>query len=153
MKGLREQLAAVRSRHAVELKSPIDGVVIPIHTRNSEVLHQRPGEQVLRRAEEVVAAGDAILAVSQQEPNEIVAYANEYQLEWLAKLTTVEVVKTRTPPQVALAEIRSVGPTLELLPQRLWSNPSVPQWGRPVLINIPPGLDLVAGEVVGIRGS
>jgi hypothetical protein len=108
---------------------------------------------VLRRAEEVVAAGDAILAVSQQEPNEIVAYANEYQLEWLAKLTTVEVVKTSPPAKIAASEIRQVGPTLELLPQRLWRNPTVPQWGRPVLIEIPPGLNLVPGEIVGIRGS
>jgi hypothetical protein len=152
-KGLLEQLAAVRSRHTVELKSPIDGVVIPIHTQDNEVLHQRPGEQVLRRAEEVVAGGDAILAVSQQEPNEIVAYANEYQLEWLANVTTVEVVKTSPPAKIAASEIRHVGPTIELLPQRLWRNPTVPQWGRPVLIEIPPGLSLVPGEIVGIRGS
>jgi hypothetical protein len=153
MKGLEEQLAAVRSRHAVALKSPIDGVVIPIHTQDNEVLHQRPGEQVVRRAEEVVTAGDAILAVSQQEPNEIVAYASEHQLEWLAKLTTVEVVKTRPPSQIARSEIRYVGPTIELLPQRLWRNPTIPEWGRPVLIEIPPGLALVPGEIVGIRGS
>jgi hypothetical protein len=39
------------------------------------------------------------------------------------------------------------------MPQRLWRNPNIPQWGRPVLIDIPPGLSLVPGEVVGIRGS
>jgi len=153
MNGLEEQLAAVRSRHAVELKSPIDGVVIPIHTQDNEVLHQRPGEQVLRRAQEVVAAGDAILAVSQQEPNEIVAYANEQQSEWLAKLTAVEIVKTSLPPKIAASEVRHVGPTIELLPQRLWRNPTIPEWGRPVLIEVPPGLNLVPGEIVGIRGS
>ena len=31
MKGLLEQMAAWKARREVELKSPIDGVVIPIH--------------------------------------------------------------------------------------------------------------------------
>ncbi len=152
MKGLLEQLAALRSRRAVELKSPIDGVVIPIHAEDNEVLHQRPGEQVLRRTGEVVAAGDPILAVSQSQPTEIVAYVNEQQLELVRERMPVELVKTRTPPQIAQASVLSVGPTVELMPQRLWRNPTIPQWGRPVLINVPPGLSLVPGEVVGIRG-
>ncbi len=153
MGGVLEQLAALKARRAVALKAPMDGVVIPIHARNSDVLHQRPGEQVLRRAGEVVAAGDPILVVSQQEPTEIVAYVSEQQLGLLERQTTVEVVKTRTPAQIARSEIRRIGPTVELMPQRLWRNPTIPQWGRPVLINIPPGLNLVPGEVVGIRGS
>jgi len=153
MKGVLEQLAALKAQRTVELKAPIDGVVIPIHTRNSEILHQRPGEQVLRRAGEVVAAGDAILAISQQEPTEIVAYVSEEQLGLLERQATVEVIKTRTPPQIARSEIVQTGPTIELMPQRLWRNPAIPQWGRPVLIHIPPGLNLVPGEVVGIRGS
>jgi multidrug resistance efflux pump len=152
MKGLLEQRAALRSRHAVELKSPIDGVIIPIHAQNNDVLHQRPGEQVVRRTGEVVAASDPILAVSQQEPTEIVAYVSEQQLGLLEKQAAVEVIKTRTPAQIARSEILCIGPTIELIPQRLWRNPNVPQWGRPVLINIPPGLSLVSGEVVGIRG-
>jgi len=152
MKGLLEQLAALRSRRAVELKSPIDGVVIPIRGEDNEVLHRRPGEQVLRRTGEVVAAGDAILAVSQLQPTEIVAYVNEQQLESVREQMAVELIKTRMPPQIAQASVLSVGPTIELMPQRLWRNPTMPQWGRPVLINVPPGLSLVPGEVVGIRG-
>lgn len=152
MKGLLEQLAALRSRRAVELKSPIDGVVIPIRAEDNEVLHQRPGEQVLRRTGEVVAAGDPILAVSQLQPTEIVAYVNEQQLELVRERMPVELVKTRTSPQIAQASVLSVGPTIELMPQRLWRNPTIPQWGRPVLINVPLGLSLVPGEIVGIRG-
>jgi len=152
MKGLLEQRAALRSRHSVELKSPIDGVIIPIHAQNNDVLYQRPGEQVVRRTGEVVTASDPILVVSQQEPTEIVAYVSEQQLGLLEKQAAVEVIKTRTPAQIARSEILCIGPTIELMPQRLWRNPTVPQWGRPVLINIPPGLSLVSGEVVGIRG-
>jgi len=36
-------------------------------------------------------------------------------------------------------------------PERLWQNPAVPEWGLPMLIEIPQGWELVSGELVGIR--
>ena len=152
MKGLLARRKALKSREAVELKSPIDGIVIPISVQENDALYQRPGEQVMRRIGEVVMAGEPILAVAQSEPTEIVAYATEDQLGFLKERMTVALVKTRMPAQIARSQISSISPTLELMPQRLWRNPSIPQWGRPVLIDIPPGLTLVPGEVVGIRG-
>ena len=56
-----------------------------------------------------------------------------------------------TPAEIAQSQILSIGPTMELIPQRLWRNPNMPQWGRPVLVGIPPGFVLVPGEMVGIR--
>ncbi|HNU30626.1 MAG TPA: hypothetical protein PKN00_15625, partial [Sedimentisphaerales bacterium] len=50
MKGLRAQIAAFKARSAVEVKSPIDGVVIPISGRANEVLLKRQGEETIRRA-------------------------------------------------------------------------------------------------------
>jgi hypothetical protein len=38
------------------------------------------------------------------------------------------------------------------MPERLWRNPNLPQYGLPVLIKIPPGMELVPGELVGVRG-
>lgn len=152
MKGLIERLKALKSRKAVELKSPIEGVIIPIPVRPNDALSQRPGEQVMRSVGEVVTAGDPILAVSLKEPTEIVAYVTEEQLNLLKQDMSVTLVKVRTPAQLATAQVASVSPTMELMPQRLWRSPTVPQWGCPVLINIPPGFSLVPGEVVGIRG-
>jgi len=152
MEGLLERRKALKSRRAVELKSPIEGVIIPVSVRENDALQQRPGEQVMRRVGEVVRAGDPILAVAQREPTEIVAYVSEQQLGMLSENMTVELVKIRTPAQIAQSRIASISPTMELMPQRLWRNPNVPQWGRPVLIGIPPGLSLVPGEMVGIRG-
>ena len=97
-------------------------------------------------------AGDPILAVAEAEPSEVVAYVNEQQLGRLKKGMPVELVKTRMPPQIAPSQIADLGPTIELMPQRLWRNPNFPQWGLPVLVRIPPGLDLIPGEIVGIRG-
>jgi multidrug resistance efflux pump len=152
MNGLLERLKALKSRKAVELKSPIKGRVIPIPVRENDALQQRAGEHVMRRVGEVVRAGDPILAVALEEPTEIVAYVSEQQLSGLKADMPVELVKIRSPAQIAESQIASISPTMELMPQRLWRNPNVPQWGRPVLINIPPGLSLVPGEVVGIRG-
>ena len=151
MKGLLAQLAALEARKSVELKSPIDGVVISVRGQANEVLLERPGEQVVRRAGEVVRAGDAILAVAQKEPSEIVAYVSEVQLGLLRDDMTVELIKTGAPAQIAQSRVLRIGPTIELMPQRLWRNPTVPQWGRPVLIDIPPGMSIVSGEIVGIR--
>jgi len=152
MEGLLERLKALKSREAVELKSPIEGRIIPIPVQENDAPYQRPGEQVMRRVGEVVRAGDPILAVALEEPTEIVAYVSEQQLSMLKEDMPVELIKIRTPAQIAPSQIAKISPTMELMPQRLWRNPSVAQWGRPVLINIPPGLSLVPGEVVGIRG-
>jgi len=152
IKGLRAQIAAFKTRGAVELKSPIDGVVIPISGQANEVLQKRQGEETIRRAGEVVAAGDPILAVAQMEPTEIVAYANEQQVGYIEGDMAVELVKIRYPAQIAQARVLSIGPTIELLPQRLWRSPTIPQWGRPMVIDIPPGFSLVPGELVGVRG-
>jgi hypothetical protein len=126
-------------------------MVIAVRQRAAEVLLQRPGEQMIRRAGEVVAAGDPILAVAEQEPTEIVAYVSEHQLMLLKDQMTVRLVKAREPAQIAQSRVSRIGPTIELMPQRLWLNPNIPQWGRPVLIDIPPGMTIVSGEIVGIR--
>lgn len=152
MNGLLNQLAAWKSRREVKLTSPIDGIVIPVHGQRNDTVLQRPGEEVVRRPGEVVRAGDPILAVAEAEPTEVVAYVTEGQLGHLKDRMEVELVKTSLPPQVAASKIVDIGPTVELIPQRLWRNPNVPQWGLPVLVEIPPGLKLVPGEVVGIRG-
>jgi multidrug resistance efflux pump len=152
MNGLLDQLAAWKSRREVKLTSPIDGIIIPIHGQRNDTVLQRPGEEVVRRPGEVVRAGDPILAVAEAEPTEVVAYVTEQQLGHLRDRMEVELVKTSLPPQVAASKIVDIGPTVELIPQRLWRNPNVPQWGLPVLVEIPPGLKLVPGEVVGIRG-
>lgn len=64
----------------------------------------------------------------------------------------VEVIKTSSPRKVLRSEIAEIGPAVELIPERLWKNPTVPEWGRPVRIPVHPELQLVPNELVGIRG-
>jgi multidrug resistance efflux pump len=151
MEGVTAQLDAMKARESVELKAPFDGVVVPIVARTNEAIALRPGEKIVRRPGEVVNAGDPVVAIAQAQPTEVIAYATERTLGRVREKMPVELVKDRTPAQIARSEVVSVGPTVELMPQRLWRNPNVPQWGRPIRIKIPSGLQLLPGEVVGIR--
>lgn len=135
----------------LELKSPINGVVIPILGNRNEVALRRPGENVMRRAGEVITAGDPIFAVAETEPSEIVAYVNERQLVHVQEGMVVELVKNNEPAQIARSQITYVSPVVEQMPERLWLNSIIPQWGRVILIRIHPDLKLVSGELVKIR--
>jgi len=151
VQGLVEQLEALKARRVIELKAPVAGVVISIQGRANQAILRRAGEDVIRQAGEVVQAGESILAVAESRPSEIVAYVSESQLGLVREKTPVEIVKSRPPEQKARCEVTYIGPTLELMPEQLWRNPAVPQWGRPIVIRIPEGLELVAGELVGVR--
>lgn len=117
------------------LKSPMQGVV----------------SLIARGAGEAVTAGEAILTIVEAKPTEIVAYAHEDQLDRIQERMLVELVRPGERTKIARSQIVYLGPQMELMPERLWQNPNIPQWGRPMLIKVPPGMDLVCGQVVGIR--
>jgi multidrug efflux pump subunit AcrA (membrane-fusion protein) len=151
MDGVLAQLDALKSRESLEVKAPIDGVVIPIQQRANEERLLRPGEKIIGRPGEVVTAGEPILAIAETKPNEIITYVGERLLGQLRENMPVELIKEREPPQIAKSQVMEIGPTMELMPERMWLNPNIPQWGRPVLIKIPEGLELIPGEMIGIR--
>ena len=136
----------------LELKSPINGVVVPILGNVNEAALRRPSENVLRSPGEVITAGDPIFAVAEIEPSEIVAYINERQLGRVREGMVVELVKNSEPAQISRSQVVRLGANVELMPQQLWRNPNIVQWGQPILIKIPPALKLIPGELVGVRG-
>jgi len=128
-------------RPLLELRAPFDGVV--------SLIQRGPGE--------TVRAGEPILTVAETKPREVVAYATEKQAARVKERMVVEVIRTAEPAGpderlVASSQVVEVGPTVEQMPARLWRNPNIPQWGRPIMIKTPPNLNLVPGEVVGVRG-
>ena len=151
MDGVLAQLEALKARESLELKAPIDGVVIPIQQQANEALMRRPGEKIMGRPGEVITAGEPILAIAEARPNEIITYIGDRLLGLVEENMPVEIIKDREPPQMARSQITQIGPTMELMPERMWLNPNIPQWGRPVLIDIPEGLELIPGEMIGIR--
>ena len=103
-------------------------------------------------AGDAVLAGEPIITIAESEPAEIVAYASEQQASTIKEKMKVQLIKNNYPAQIATSRVTHLGPNVELMPERLWRNPNVPQWGRPILIKIPNGLKLIPGEMVGIKG-
>jgi len=151
MDGVLAQLEALKARESLEIKAPVDGVVIPIQHRTNEAIMLRPGEKIIGQPGEIVTAGEPILAIAETMPSEIVAYIGEGLFGQLEENMPVEIIKERDPPQKAESQITQIGPTMELMPERMWLNPNIPQWGRPILIEFPDGLELIPGELIGIR--
>jgi multidrug resistance efflux pump len=137
MEELVVQIEALKPRKKLQLTAPIDGIV-------SQILHW-PGEAVL--------ATEPILTITEIKPTEIIAYALEDQVDQIKKGLSVELVKKNASKkiEVARSQVTYIGPAIEQLPVRLWRNPNIPEWGRPFMIKAPPQMNLVTGEVIGIR--
>jgi len=133
------------------ITAPIDGVVVQIMSTANVAATQRAGEGVTLRAGEAVVAGQPILVIAQSKPKEIIGYVREAQIGQIKPGVRVELAKKTIPQQIGKSEVTFVGPVVEQLPVRLWPNPSVPQWGLPFVVKVPAGMDLTAGETVGIR--
>jgi len=122
-------------REKLVLTAPCDGYVSQIQIEVGEAVMQ----------------GVEILRIAKEKPRAIIAYANEGIVGELSIGKRVEVVKGSMPPQKGWSNVTYIGPAVEQMPQRLWQNPNFPQWGRPLLIEIPSDMTLIPGEMVGIR--
>jgi len=120
-------------RPLLKLVSPFDGVV--------SMIQRGPGETVL--------AGEPILTVAARDPVEVVAYASGQFADVVEERMSVRVMKKSGAAQDS--QVIDVGPAMEQTPARMWQNPNVPEWGRPILIKAPPSLELMPGELVGIK--
>ncbi len=145
-----EELSA--RRVALVLKSPIDGVVSQILRRPVRRTAEGVVRQMIGRAGEAVLEGDPILTVANSKSSEIIAWVGGEHLGRVREGMVVKLIKENEPAQIASSQVTYLGPIMEVMPQQLWIISDIPQWGRPMLIPIPPGLKLIPGETVGIRG-
>jgi len=121
---------------SLAIKAPADGIVSELFTR--------PGEVALPQS--------PILTIAESDPQLVVAYASDASSGIIRQGQSVELIKHGLKPQVARSQIVEVGPVIDVVPQRLLQNPDIPQWGRPFTVKAPPGMKLIPGEKVGIRG-
>lgn len=136
-KALERELDELEERRRdVVLTAPCDGFVSNINSQIGEV---------------VILPDFPVLSITEEKPSSIIAYVNENLAGHFTANKKVEIIKGNEPKQIGKSEITYIGPRVEQLPTRLWQNPTVPQWGRLMKIEIPPGMKLVPGELVGIR--
>ncbi len=147
--GLMRELQAQRDEYV--LRAPCDGIVIELQGRPRDASARRPGEGGIRSPGEVVVPGQTVVAITQAQPTEIVAYADDRQVPELSPGLPVKLTSGGRRRQVALSEVVAVAPTVQRLPEALWQDPRLPEWGRPVLVRIPPGMTLRVGERVMVR--
>ncbi|MBN2492253.1 MAG: HlyD family efflux transporter periplasmic adaptor subunit [Planctomycetes bacterium] len=123
------------TRQALLLRAPLDGVV----------------SQVLHRSGEAVVAGDPILLIADPRTTRVVAHIPERTRHLdIRPGDTVELVRRRTPVEVLEAKVIRVGPAVEEIPIQERRNPTLVEWGRPVLIAASE-LELCPGETVDVR--
>jgi len=122
-------------RQALVLRSPVDGQV----------------SQVLGRRGQSVMPGEPVVVIAEESVREIVAFLAEDDGREIVANTSVVVSTRDAGGTVAESVVLRVGPTVQELPQRLWRNPRVPDYGRAVVIAAAPSMQLTPGEVVNVK--
>ena len=124
----------IKQRGIIILTAPFDGIV--------NTLNYKPGQTVVR--------GDAIMTIVQPTPDSITAWIPQKNIGQFARNMKVEVVSLNAPRQTFISQISNMSPSLELIPQQLWRNPTVPEWGRSIQVPIQPSFACLHNEIVGI---
>lgn len=123
-------------RAMLVLTSPVAGVVT----------------QVLRGPGEAVRSGEPIMTIVAERPSSVIAYVPAAQAVQLdpGSVVRLEIARENGIRKSARTHIEAIGPVAEKTPTQLWRNPTIPEWGWPVKIAIPPDLGILCGEVIGV---
>ena len=122
-------------RESMVLRSPVVGRV----------------SQILCRRGQAVEPGEPILLITEQSVREIVAYLGEEDGARIREDSPVLVSSGNGGRTVAESVVLRVSPGVQMLPQRLWSDPRVPSYGRAVVIAAYPGMNLSPGQLVEVK--
>lgn len=125
----------IKQRGIIVLTAPFDGIV--------NTLNYKSGQTVVR--------GDPIMTIVKPAAESITAWIPQKDMDKLDLNMKVKVVSMNPPYQTFASQVSNIGPVLELIPQRLWRDPAIPEWGRSVQISIQPNFKCIHNEIVGIR--
>jgi len=125
----------IKQRDIIVLTAPFDGVV--------NTLFYKPGQTVVR--------GDPIMTVIKPTPEFITAWIPQKNLGHFELNTKVQVASLIAPYQTFRSQVSHMSSSMELIPERLWKSPTLPEWGRSIQIPIQPDFKCLHNEVVGIK--
>lgn len=136
--AIRVQTQRIRElegeRKALVLRTPVTGCV----------------RQVLARTGQAVVPGEPVVVVAETVASEVLAYLPETGDSDPRPQDRVLVSHLGRPNTVVEAMIDRIGPSVEQLPQRLWRDPAVPEYGLPVVVSGIAALGMIPGERVTI---
>jgi len=118
----------------LDVKSPIDGIV-------SAILCY-PGQ--------AVRIGVPIITIAADRSPYVVSYVRQEQRVKAVPGMPVEVTLRAVPLQRIAATVDKVGGQVEPVPAHHLRDPKIMEWGLPVRIQLPTGMDLHPGELVDI---
>lgn len=114
------------------VKAPISGKITDIH--------KFPGE--------TIRAGDRVMTISGKSDPYIIAYIRNSQ-RIFPKAGMIVQVKTRLQPHDPMVgKVEQVGVQFQIIPEQLVSRTDVIEWGLPVRISFPEGLQARPNEMV-----
>jgi multidrug resistance efflux pump len=122
-------------RASLVLRSPVDGRVSSVFGRRGQA----------------VVPGEPVVMISERTVNEIVAYLAEADGLRVEEQQPVRLVSHTRPGVVADSVVLRVSPGIQVLPQRLWRNPQVADYGRAVVIAPQAAMRLTPGETIEVR--
>lgn len=138
VRALERALAAAEvTVERLELGRAELDLVAPIHGRVVSVLVQ-PGA--------AVTAGYATMVLRSDVPSDVVVYLDEVAVN--AAPREVSLARAADPRRTARSRVVRMGAGVEELPIPLRRLPTQPEYGRAVVVELPPGLGLMPGERV-----
>lgn len=118
----------------LEIRAPLSGTIVAIY--------RHPGQ--------TVRAGEPVMTIAAQQGRYILSYVPQ-EHRFRPEVGMAVEVRPRlpgSPPCQSLVE--QVGPQVELIPEHQRRDPRLLEWGQPVRIMLPEGLDARPGELLDI---
>lgn len=119
----------------------VNDLVAPISGR-IERIHAPPGT--------FVRSGDPIATIASDQRRWVIAYLDRRDQIQLSDDTIVQIKVAGRAPFVAETAIDDLGEHYESVPAQLRRNADVQQWGIPMKVQIPDGIDVIAGQIVEV---
>ena len=99
----------------------------------------------------VVAAGDPLLTLIPSGVLEVEVFIPEAKLGALQVEDPVLLSSTLEPNRLIESTVIRIAPDVRAVPERLWLDPAIPEFGRVALVRGTPALGLTPGERVLVR--
>lgn len=117
------------------IRAPVTGQVAAIL--------QRPGEEVV--------VDEPILNISAASTSRVVAWLKEEQFTRIQVGDAIQIRQISAPSVLRRGEVESLGPAVAVVPIHALRDPTIPEFGLPVIVRLPDSLHLTPGERVQVQ--